>query len=78
MEDKYTESKYRWYVISLSALTMTFCVAMPLLCMPVLFNEISAHLGLSLVQVGWIWGFFSLSGLFTVFIAGILADRFGP
>ena len=71
------ESNYRWYVLTLSALTMTFCSAMPLICMPVLFNEISEDLGLSLVQVGWIWGFFPLSGLFTVFLAGILADRFG-
>jgi predicted MFS family arabinose efflux permease len=77
MGEKNTESNYRWYVISLAALTMTFCVAMPLICMSVLFNEISADLGLSLVQVGWVWGFFPLSGLFTVFIAGILADRFG-
>jgi predicted MFS family arabinose efflux permease len=45
--------------------------------MSVLFDEISTELGLSLVQVGWIWGFYPLSGLFTIFIAGLLADRFG-
>jgi ACS family glucarate transporter-like MFS transporter len=45
--------------------------------MPVLFKEISADLGLNLVQVGWIWGLLSLSGLLTVFISGLLADRFG-
>ena len=77
MINEYTESKYRWYVISLTALTQAFCVAMPLICMPVLFDEISSDLGLSLVQVGWVWGFIALSGLLTVFIAGILADRFG-
>jgi predicted MFS family arabinose efflux permease len=44
--------------------------------MPVLFNEISADLGLNLVQVGWIWGFSFASGIFTVLISGLLADRF--
>jgi predicted MFS family arabinose efflux permease len=77
MEDKHIESKYKWYALSLAALTLSFCMAMPHICMPVLFNEISADLGLSLVQVGWIWGFFPMSGLFVVFIAGLLADRFG-
>ena len=77
MVNTYSESKYRWYVISLAALTMTFCAAMPLICMPVLFKEISADLGLSLVQVGWIWGFSMASGTFTVFVSGILVDCFG-
>ncbi|MBN2060198.1 MAG: MFS transporter [Deltaproteobacteria bacterium] len=77
MENKHTESKYRWYVLGLAALTLSFCMAMPHICMPVLFNEISADIGLSLVQIGWIWGFFPMSGLFIVFVAGLLADRFG-
>ena len=77
MENKYSKSKYRWYVLSLAAITLSFCMAMPHICMPVLFEEISTDLGLSLVQVGWIWGFFPMSGLFIVFIAGLLADRFG-
>jgi predicted MFS family arabinose efflux permease len=45
--------------------------------MSVLFDEISSDLELNLVQVGWIWGFYPMSGLFTIFIAGLLADRFG-
>ncbi|MBN2059441.1 MAG: MFS transporter [Deltaproteobacteria bacterium] len=77
MENKHVESKYRWYVLSLSALTLTFCVAMPRICMAVLFNEISADIGLNIVEVGWIWGFFPLSGILTVFVAGLLSDRFG-
>ncbi|MFW9998415.1 MAG: MFS transporter, partial [Candidatus Odinarchaeota archaeon] len=77
MVNKYSESKCRWYVLCLSALTLTFCMAMPRICMPVLFKEISADLELSLVQIGWVWGLFSLSGLLTVFISGLLADRFG-
>lgn len=73
----YSEFKYKWYVLSLGALTTIFCMAMPSICMPVLFNEISVDLGLSLVQVGWIWSLSLASGLITVFISGLLADRFG-
>ena len=70
-------SNYRWYVISLAAITLAFCLACPQICMSVLFNEISTKLGLNVVQVGWIWGFYPLSSVFTIFLAGILADRFG-
>ena len=45
-------SRYRWYVLGLAALTYTFAVAMPRMCMPVLFKEISIDLDLSLVQIG--------------------------
>jgi len=77
MVNEYTESKYRWYVLSLCTLTMAFSMAIPNICMPVLFNEIAADLRLNLVQVGWIWGFSLASGLLTVLVAGILADRIG-
>jgi MFS family permease len=72
-----SESTYRWYVLILAALTHTFAVAMPVMCMPVLFDEISKDLGLTLVQVGAIWGMGSLSGMFTGLIGGALGDRFG-
>jgi ACS family glucarate transporter-like MFS transporter len=45
--------------------------------MPVLFNDLSIDLSLNLVQVGWIWGIFGMSGMITVFLSGILADRLG-
>jgi MFS family permease len=67
----------RWYVLILAALTHTFVVAMPVMCMPVLFKEISQDLGLSLVQVGAVWGVGSLSGMFTGLVGGSLGDRFG-
>lgn len=46
--------------------------------MPVLFDEISADLGLSLVQVGWIWGIGSVFGILVALIGGPIGDRFGP
>lgn len=50
---------------------------MPSMALPVLFAEISEDLGLSLVQVGAIWGAGSLAGLFTGLAGGALGDRFG-
>ena len=71
------ESRYRWYVLGLAALTYTCAMAMPRMCMPVLFKEISTDLGFTLVQVGGIWGTDFLSGIFTGLAGGLLGDRFG-
>ena len=46
--------------------------------MPVLFDEISSELDLSLVQVGWIWGIGSVLGIVVGLIGGPVGDRFGP
>jgi len=45
--------------------------------MPVLFEEISIDLDLSLVQIGAIWGTEPLAGLTTILVGGLLSDRFG-
>lgn len=47
------------------------------MCLPVLFNEISADLGLSLVSIGTIWGLDPLAGVFIGLPGGLLVDRFG-
>jgi len=70
-------SNYRWYILVLAALTFTFVVAMPMMCMPVLFKEISEDLGLNLVQIGTVWGMAALAGIFVALIGGLLGDRFG-
>jgi cyanate permease len=67
----------RWYVLTLAAITCTFTVAMQQICMTVLFKEISEDLGLSLVEIGVIWGIPALSGLLVVFTGGLLSDRYG-
>ena len=67
----------RWYVLTLAAITFAFTVAMQQICMTVLFKEVSEDLGLSLVEMGVVWGIPALSGLFIVFIGGLLADRYG-
>lgn len=71
------EMSYRWYILTLAALTHTVTVAMPSMCMPVLFQEISEDLGLSLVQIGSIWGLMAFPALFTSLGGGIIGDRLG-
>ncbi len=74
---RFGDHGYKWYILALAALTATLVVAMPAMCMPVLFAEISEELGLSLVQIGAIWGTGSLAGIFTGLVGGSIGDRFG-
>jgi NNP family nitrate/nitrite transporter-like MFS transporter len=77
MNKRKQPTNYRWYILSLAMLTHTFAAAIPTMCMPVLFKEISEDLGLTLVQIGAVWGMSSLTGIFTGLIGGALGDRFG-
>ena len=72
-----SNNNYRWYLLGLSAATSTLVSAIPYSCMPVLFEEISKDLNLSLVQIGTVWGMASLAGVFVSLAAGVLGDRFG-
>jgi cyanate permease len=72
-----SRSNHKWFTVTLAGLTATLVVAMPSMAMPVLFSEISETLGLSLVQVGAIWGTGSLAGVFTSLAGGSIGDRFG-
>jgi MFS family permease len=71
------DSNYRRFVLILAGLTATLVIAMPGMAMPVLFSEMSEDLGLSLVQIGMIWGTGSLAGLLTGLAGGSIGDRFG-
>lgn len=68
---------YRWYILTLTMMVYAVIAGTARLCMPVLFKEISDDLGLSLVQVGTIWGMDPLAGVFIGLPGGLLADRFG-
>jgi NNP family nitrate/nitrite transporter-like MFS transporter len=70
-------SGYGRYVLTLAALTHAFAVAVPVMCLPVLFKEISDELQLSLVQIGAIWGMAPLAGMFSGLMGGMFGDRFG-
>ncbi len=76
--DENNAPAYRWYILGLAMLTNVLASAMPGMCMPVLFDQISADLSLSLVEVGFIWGISSLPGIATALLGGAIGDRFGP
>lgn len=69
---------YRWYILTLAALTFTFVVAIPAMSLPVLFEEIAQDLHLTLVQVGWIWGIGAVMGIVVGLVGGPVGDRLGP
>jgi MFS family permease len=74
--DRRRSSRFQWYVLALVSLTFFFTNA-ERLCLPVLFQEILGDLGLSLVQVGMVWGMDPLAGVFVSIFSGLLVDRFG-
>jgi predicted MFS family arabinose efflux permease len=70
-------SEKSWYVLSLGAAIVMIVFGMSMSCMPVLFSEIADELGLNVVQIGAIWGFSSIAGIFSIILAGLAVDRFG-
>lgn len=64
-------------ILLLAGLTATLAAAAPTMAMPVLFPEMAGDLGLTLVQVGAVWGTVSFAGLFTSLLGGVIGDRFG-
>jgi sugar phosphate permease len=68
-------SRYRWFILALLTAIGSLVAAVPASCMPVLFKEIADDLGLTLVDIGMIWGIASLAGLFVSIPGGILSDR---
>jgi hypothetical protein len=61
MTNNSSNSKTKWLVLILGALTNAMVLAVPGMGLSVLFPEISADLKLNLVEAGVIWGVGSLS-----------------
>ena len=76
MESK-KDSNYGWIVIALGGVTNVISVGIPMMCMPVFFNQISKELGLDLVQIGVAWGLNGLASMFISPFGGLFGDRFG-
>jgi len=72
-----TENTYRWVILALCALTPMIVLTLPNMSVPPLFATISDDIGLSLVEMGSIWGVKPFAGIFFAFIGGTLGDRFG-
>ena len=70
-------TKTKWAILILGALTNAIVVAVQSISLTVLLPEISAEMDLSLVQTGLAWGILSLPIIFSSFFAGILVDRLG-
>ena len=70
--------RYKWYLLGLVVLTNMLTLAIPSMAMSVLSKEISLDLGLSVAQVGVVWGFGGLPAIFTSLLAGAVGDRVGP
>jgi len=68
---------YRWYILAVTMLTYGVVTGAARLCMPVLFKQISDEIGLSVTQIGVVWGMDPLAGIFIGLPGGLLADRFG-
>ena len=45
-------SNYKWHFLTLAALRHTIVVGIPLMAIPVLFDEMSKELDLNLIQMG--------------------------
>ncbi|WP_319409433.1 MFS transporter [uncultured Desulfosarcina sp.] len=72
---------YRWMVLSVGAFVQAIVAGAAWTIMPVLFYEISqprsVGLGLSLVELGAIWGMMPLANAICCIPMGIGADRYG-
>lgn len=71
------QTRNRWVILALCALTATSVITLPSMSLPPLFATISQDLNLSLVQVGAVWGIGAFVGIFFSLIGGTLGDRFG-
>jgi len=74
---KKVSNRYGWYIITLGALTHMFVIAIPQMCMTVLFPEILDSLRLNWAQLGLVWGLLPLGGIIVAVPSGLLGDRFG-
>ncbi len=71
------KSCYRWYILFLGMMSYFFIAGISRMCMPVLFKEISEDIGLSMLQIGAVWGMDPLAGVFIALPGGLIVDRFG-
>jgi nitrate/nitrite transporter NarK len=72
-----SHAAYRWVMLILCSLTALTVVTLPNMSLPPMFATISQDLGLSLVEIGVVWGVASFTGIFFALIGGTLGDRFG-
>jgi MFS family permease len=67
----------KWFVLALGTTVQTLAVGCVFTAMPVLFPAASKELGMSLAQVGMIWGMMPLGSAVFSIIGGMMGDRLG-
>jgi len=79
--DRGSASSYRWWMLFVICVVGFIIAGVAWNIMPVLFQEIAqpkeAGLGLSLVQLGTVWGILPLALALLGIVGGIAADRYG-
>ena len=66
----------KWSILILNTTVFIGIVGIPFTAIPVLFSSITNELDLTLLQIGVIWGCFSLGMTFGSFLGGLAGDRF--
>lgn len=72
-----SSSNWRFVILALCVLTPFGTVTLPNMSLPPMFGVISEELGLSLVEIGGVWGMVGFSGVFFAIIGGAIGDRLG-
>ena len=67
---------YKWFILLMGTATFFFTIGLGRPCLPVLFKEIMDELGLSIFEIGTVWGMDSFAGALVALPAGLLIDRF--
>ena len=67
---------YKWVILS-AAILVQFFMVVQIFAMPVFFPMIEAELHLNMAQLGFIWGMYTLGGLFMAIPGGLFVDRVG-
>lgn len=68
--------EYKW-VILMFLILIYFVIFTQMFAMPVLFPMIGSELHLSMAQLGFIWGMWTLGGVFFAIPGGLLGDMIG-
>ena len=70
--------KNRWTILTFVVINNMFAFALPSMALSVLSKQIAADLGMSVVQLGILWGSVSILSIFSSFFGGAIVDKVGP
>ncbi len=68
---------YKYFILALGCLSSMIVMAIPNTSLSILMPDISEELGLTVAQVGFVWGIGSFPAMISGLFAGALGDRLG-